>query len=87
MVQCLILSVLDYGCHLYGAARNSNLIVLDPLLNGGLRCATGAFRTSPVSSLICESGFISLSEQRDLKSLQFNFKIREDPNSLQYINP
>lgn len=61
MVQCLIVSVLDYGCHLYGTARNSILIVLDPT-----------------------SGFISLSEQRDFKSLLFDFKVREDPNSLLY---
>lgn len=84
MVQCLILSVLDYGCHLYGAARTSNLKPLDPLLNGGLRCATGAFRTSPVLSILCESGFMDLSMQRELKSLLFYFKLREDQNSLLY---
>lgn len=84
MVQCLILSVLDYGCHLYKSSSSSNLKTLDPLLNGGLRCATGAFRTSPVNSIICESGFMSLAAQRDLKTLLFYFKIREDQNSLLY---
>ncbi|GFU51793.1 putative RNA-directed DNA polymerase from transposon BS [Trichonephila clavipes] len=49
--QALILSRLDYGCVVYGSARASVLKRLDAIHHSALRICSGAFRTSPVTSL------------------------------------
>ncbi|GFT94123.1 probable RNA-directed DNA polymerase from transposon X-element [Trichonephila clavipes] len=49
--QALILSRLDYGCVVYGSARASVLKRLDTVYHSALRICSGAFRTSPVTSL------------------------------------
>ena len=55
LYHSLIRSKLDYGCAVYGSASKSNLRMLDPIQNQGLRLALGAFRTSPVESLQAEA--------------------------------
>ena len=67
----LILSLLDYGCHVYSSASPSLLSLLDPVHHKGLRLALGAFRSSPAESLYAESGIPSLSRRRALLSLRF----------------
>ncbi|GFW31179.1 probable RNA-directed DNA polymerase from transposon X-element [Trichonephila clavipes] len=49
--QALILSRLDYGCVVYGSARACVLKRLDTLHHCALRICSGAFITSPVTSL------------------------------------
>ena len=49
--RTLLLSKIDYGSHLYSSASTSLLKKLDPLHNAGLRYATEAFRSTPVTSL------------------------------------
>ncbi|GFU90539.1 uncharacterized protein TNCV_2574721 [Trichonephila clavipes] len=49
--HALILSRLDYGCAVYGSARASVLKRLDTVYHSALRICSGAFRTSPVTSL------------------------------------
>ncbi|XP_035231432.1 uncharacterized protein LOC118203270 [Stegodyphus dumicola] len=49
--RALIRSKLDYGCVIYGSARPSVLLKLDPVHHQALRICCGAFRTSPVQSL------------------------------------
>ncbi|GFW56151.1 putative RNA-directed DNA polymerase from transposon X-element [Trichonephila clavipes] len=49
--HALILSRLDYGCAVYGSARASVLKRLDTIHHSALRICSGAFRTSPVTSL------------------------------------
>ena len=66
----LILSTLDYGCHIYSSASTSLLAHLDTVHHSGLRLALGAFRSSPVESLYTESGMPSLSRRRALLSLR-----------------
>jgi hypothetical protein len=51
LYRSLIRSKLDYGCIVYGSARNSYIKKLDTIHNQGLRLALGAFRTSPIASL------------------------------------
>ncbi|GBL87506.1 hypothetical protein AVEN_165128-1 [Araneus ventricosus] len=45
-----ILSKMDYGCVIYGSARQSVLKKLDPIHHSALRLCSGAFRTSPVEN-------------------------------------
>ncbi|GFU59106.1 putative RNA-directed DNA polymerase from transposon X-element [Trichonephila clavipes] len=49
--RALILSRLDYGCVVYGSTRASVLKRLDTIHHSALRICSGAFRTSPVTSL------------------------------------
>ena len=46
LYRSLVRSKLDYGCVVYGSARQSYLRNLDSIHNQGLRLALGAFRTS-----------------------------------------
>ena len=59
LYRSLVRSKLDYGCIIYGSARNSYLQMLDPIHNQGLRLALGALRTS-VASLYVEADEPSL---------------------------
>ena len=63
-------SKLDYGCIVYGSARQSYLRKLDSIHNQGIRLALGAFRTSPVNSLYAEANEPSLNLRRKKLSLQ-----------------
>ena len=65
LFQSLVLSKLDYGCAIYSSAHNSNLKLLDKILNSGLRYCTGAFRTSPANSLQVLTGLMPLNLRRD----------------------
>ncbi|XP_023228251.1 uncharacterized protein LOC111628656 [Centruroides sculpturatus] len=48
LYRALVRSKLDYGCIVYGSARESTLQMLDPIHHKTLCVCTGAFRTSPV---------------------------------------
>ena len=45
LYQSLVRSKLNYGSIMYGVARKSYLLKLDPIANQGLRLSLGAFRT------------------------------------------
>ena len=74
----LIISILDYGCIVYGSARKSYLQMLDPIHNQGL--CLGAFRTSPVESLYVDAHEPSLGARRAKLSLQYATKIESLPH-------
>ena len=61
LYRSLVRSKLDYGCVVYGSARQSYLRKLDSVHNQGLRLALWAFRTSPVNSLYAEANEPSLN--------------------------
>ena len=52
LYRSLVRSKLDYGCIVYGSASKAALDKLDPVHNQGLRLSLGAFRSSPVESLL-----------------------------------
>ncbi|GFW00237.1 putative RNA-directed DNA polymerase from transposon X-element [Trichonephila clavipes] len=64
--QALILSRLDYGCVVYGSARASVLKQLDTIHHSALRICSGAFRTSPVTSLyvVCHQPTLELRRRQ-----------------------
>jgi len=55
-----VLSKLDYGCVVYGSARQSVLDPLDHMQKAALRTSLGAFRTSTGASLHVEAGELPL---------------------------
>lgn len=67
LYRSLIRSKLDYGSMIYASAK-SNLLKalesLDPIHNQGIRLSLGAFRSSPVLSMLSEAGEPPLSYRR-----------------------
>jgi len=54
--KSLILSLMNYGSVIYDTAKAKTLSSLDPIHNQRIRLATGSFRTSPVASILCNTG-------------------------------
>lgn len=50
--KAFILSKLDYGAPLFSTANPSHLKVLEPIHNTGIRLSIGAFRSSPIQSIL-----------------------------------
>jgi len=69
-------SKLEYGCVVYGSARQSVLQSLDRVQNVALRTCLGAFRT--VASLHVEAGELPL-ELRQQLCLQYICKLGSNP--------
>ena len=78
LYRTLVRSKLDYGCIVYGCARQSYLWKLDSIHNQGLRLALGAFRTAPINSLYAEANEPSLSLRRKKLSLQYYLKLKSN---------
>ena len=78
LYRTLVRSKLDYGCIVYGSARQSYLRKLDSIHNLGLRLALGSFRTSPVNSLYAEANEPSLNLRRKKLSLQYYLKLKSN---------
>ncbi|XP_023212009.1 uncharacterized protein LOC111614875 [Centruroides sculpturatus] len=72
--RALVRSKLDYGCIVYGSARESTLRMLDPIHHQALRLCTGAFRTSPVRSMYVDAYEPPLSLRREQLSLFYYIK-------------
>ena len=84
LYRALIRSKLDYGSIVYGSARKSYLQMLDVVHNQGLRLALGAFRTSPVESLLVEANEPSLYIRREKLTLQYITKIKANQQNPAY---
>ncbi|GBM25760.1 hypothetical protein AVEN_2122-1 [Araneus ventricosus] len=78
--RAAILSKIDYGCTIYGSARQSVLQKLNTIHQSALRLCSGAFRTSPVESLYVECHEPSLEHRRQMLTLHYFSKILTNPN-------
>ncbi|GBN71206.1 putative RNA-directed DNA polymerase from transposon X-element [Araneus ventricosus] len=78
--RAAILSKIDYGCTIYGSARQSVLQKLNTINHSALRLCSGAFRTSPVESLYFECHEPSLEYRRQMLTLHYFSKILTNPN-------
>ena len=77
--KALVLPKLDYGCQVYGTAKESLLLRLDPIHHAALRISTGAFRTSNRFSLYVESFVPSLWDRRKFLNLCYMFRSQRIP--------
>lgn len=84
LYRALVRSKLDYGCAIYGSARESYLETLDSIHHQGLRICLGAFRTSPVQSLYTEAGEPSLANRRLRLCLNYYTKLYSEINNPAY---
>ena len=76
LYKATILSIIDYGSEIYGSASEATLKALNPIQNEGIRICTGAFKSSPCTSLQVESGEPPLALHRDLITLRTAIRIR-----------
>ena len=81
LYRSLIRSKLDYGSIVYGSARKSYLKMLDPIHHQGLRLALGAFRTSPIESLLAEANEPSLEIRREKLALNYITRVKANPEN------
>jgi len=67
--ESFILSTLEYGSFLFINAKLSKLKMIETVHNSGLRLASGAFRSSPISSIYNISHTPPLSLIREKNSI------------------
>jgi len=84
LYRSIIQSKLDYGSQIYGSAADRTLNKLDPVHNAALRMCTGAFRSSPINSLLVETNEMSLGKRRMKLGLQHYFRLHRLPNTPAY---
>ena len=84
LYRSLVRSKLDYGSIVYGAARKSYLVKLDPIANQGLRLSLGTFRTSPSVSLHAEAQELPLHLRRQKLGMQYAVRISTNPQNPTY---
>ena len=84
LYHSLVHSKLDYGCIVYGSARQSILKQLDPIHHQGLWITLGAFRTSPAQSLYIEAHEPSLTTHQLKLSLKYVLKLKSLPENPAY---
>ena len=78
----LVLSRLEYGCEVYSSATEARLRILDSVHHAGVRLATGAFRSSPIPSLLVDAGVLPLDLRRQSSLLRCWFRIQRLPASV-----
>ena len=84
LYRSLIRSKLDYGCHVYECTNSSTKNILNTVHHCAIRIATGAFRTSPITSLLVEANEPSLSMRREKLCMSYALRIRHMPSHPTY---
>ena len=82
LYKSLILSKLLYGCEIYSSANPTHLKTLDSVHHAGIRLATGAFKSSPIPSLLVDAGERPLDLYRQSAMMRYWFRLKRVPNSL-----
>lgn len=84
MYRTLIRSKIDYACIAYSTAKRKILKKLDSVHHTGIRIATGAFKSSPVISILNEAGEESLEERRHKFLLSYAVSLADKPQHSAY---
>ena len=82
LYRSLILSKLSYGCEIFTSASSSRLKILDSVHHSGIRIATGAFKSSPIPSLLVDACEMPLSHHFQNLTMRLWFRIQRNPSSL-----
>lgn len=77
-------SKLDYGSQIYASAKERIITKLNVVHHSALRISTGAFRSSPIPSLLVEANEPSLQKRRLKLGLQHYTRLRALPHSVAY---
>lgn len=79
LYRSIIRSKLDYASFVHDGATQSRKRTLDTIHHSSLRVVTGAFRTSPSTSLLAETHEPPLSLRRQMLGMRYALKIRQFP--------
>lgn len=79
--KTIIQSTLDYGSVLYDGANKNILKSIESVLNSASRLCLGAFRTSPIPSLLVEMGEVSLRDRRKFLCMKYASSISAVPQN------
>ncbi|XP_015432528.1 PREDICTED: uncharacterized protein LOC107188700 [Dufourea novaeangliae] len=79
--KALVRSKKDYGSTIYGSANKSILNILNPIQSSCLRIISGAFRTTPTSSLQSELNEPPLHIRRKLLDVTYALTVLSTPNN------
>ena len=82
LYKALIPSKLAYGCEVYSSATRARLSLLDPIHNAGIRLAAGAFKSSPIPSMLVDAGELPLDLRRQLLLVRYWYRVQSIPKSL-----
>ncbi|XP_050066278.1 uncharacterized protein LOC126555393 [Aphis gossypii] len=88
LYRSLVRSKLDYSSICYGNSNRNIAKLLDHIHNTGIRCATGAFRSSPITSLLAITEEPPLHYHRLRLSLKYITRILSTPvnSTIHYLN-
>ena len=82
LYHSLIRSKIDYACHIYASTSQNVLKILEPVHNSAIRICTGAFKSSPIPSLLATVNEPPpLSTRRDQLGLQYYHRLQQLPDS------
>ena len=73
--KTMVLPILDYGNLVYATANKNTLSTINTVHNTGVRLATGAFRTSPIDSVMADGEQTTLQIRREKQVLTYATKI------------
>ena len=82
LYKALVASKLAYGCEVYSSATEARLKVLDAVHNAGIRIASGAFKSSPITSMLVDAGELPLVLVRQSLLIKYWYRVQRLPNSL-----
>ena len=80
--KSLIVSKLSYGFEIYSSAAKPRLNALNAVRHAGIRLATGAFRSSPIQSLLADAGVLPLQWIRQSYIIKYWVRAQRLPSSL-----
>lgn len=84
--RTLVLSKLEYGCEVYSSATEARLRSLDSVHHAGVRLATGAFRSSPILSLLVDAGVQPLDLRRQSLLFRCWFRVQRLPEAVPCVS-
>ena len=84
LYKSLVASKLAFGCEVYSSATKSKLCILDSVHNAGVRIASGAFKSSPIPSLLVDAGELPLDSCRQISLVRYWHRVQRIPKSFTY---
>ncbi|KAL1448304.1 hypothetical protein WDU94_005687 [Cyamophila willieti] len=85
LYQAYVLPILDYGSIVYGSANPSVLKRLNVIHHTALRLVSGAFRTSPIVSLLAECGQPPLQIRRNILTINYGCRAFSNPKNPMFL--
>ena len=81
LYKALVASKMAYGCEVYSSATKAKLSILDPIHNAGIRLASGAFKSSPIASLLVDTGQLPLDSCLQILLIRYWYRVQRLPDS------